>query len=219
MAFDKELIDELLKHADIVKIISSYLTVTKKGRNYVAVCPFHDDSNPSLTISPEKRIFKCFVCQTSGNAITFVAKYEKISFNDAVRKVAELSGFSDPRLEKQAPVKKSDPYLDGLYKCLTELSLYYQYALGTAEGKDGLDYFENRNIDSEMRLKYRLGYAFKDGKATCQFLKAKDIQKKQLKMLVSPWLIVVHKLTETKAESYSQFAIKTVTSLVLALED
>jgi DNA primase len=94
------LIKSLLKQADIVTVISSYLHVTKKGRSYVALCPFHDDKNPSLNISKEKQIFKCFVCGTGGNAITFVEKYEKISFEEAVRKVADLVNFHDERLEK-----------------------------------------------------------------------------------------------------------------------
>ena len=173
MAFDKDLIDAVLKHADIVKVVSSYLTVTKKGRNFVAVCPFHDDTDPSLTISPEKQIFKCFVCGTSGNAISFVSKYEHLSYQDAVRKVAELCDFHDPRLEKNVYVKKIDPELAAIYKCLTDLTLYYQYALGTPEGKDGLEYFDERNLNSDMRAKYRLGYAFKDGKQTCKFLQQK----------------------------------------------
>jgi DNA primase len=81
---------------------SPHIPVTKKGRSYVALCPFHDDKNPSLNISKEKQIFKCFVCGTGGNAITFVEKYEKISFEEAVRKVADLINFHDERLEKQA---------------------------------------------------------------------------------------------------------------------
>ena len=59
-----ELAQDVLKHADIVQIISSYIPVTKKGKNFVAVCPFHDDTNPSLSISPERQFFKCFVCGT-----------------------------------------------------------------------------------------------------------------------------------------------------------
>lgn len=80
MPFDDSLVLEVLKHADIVKIISSYISVTQKGKSYVAICPFHDDTNPSLSISREKQIFKCFVCGTGGSAITFVQKYEHISF-------------------------------------------------------------------------------------------------------------------------------------------
>ena len=62
MALDNQLITDVLNNADIVKVVSSYITLSKKGRNYVGVCPFHDDTNPSLTVSPEKKIFKCFVC-------------------------------------------------------------------------------------------------------------------------------------------------------------
>lgn len=101
MPMDNDLIERVLHACDIVQVISSYIPVIKKGRNYVAICPFHDDKNPSLHISPEKQIFKCFVCGTGGNAITFVEKYEKISFMDAVRKVAELVGFHDERLAKK----------------------------------------------------------------------------------------------------------------------
>ena len=173
MQLDEELIQSVLKNADIVKIISSYLNVSKKGKNYVAVCPFHDDTNPSLTINPEKQIFKCFVCGTGGTAISFVQKYEHINFVEAVKKVAELSGFHDPRLETVTQVKRVDEKKAPILKCLHDLTLYYQYALNTPEGKDGLDYFENRHLDASMRSKYQLGYAFQDGKATVEFLQSK----------------------------------------------
>jgi DNA primase len=101
--YSQDLIDDILKHADIVTVISSYINVIKKGRSYVALCPFHDDKNPSLNISKEKQIFKCFVCGTGGNAITFVEKYEKIPFDAAVRKVADLIGYHDDRLIKASP--------------------------------------------------------------------------------------------------------------------
>ena len=90
MAFDENLVNDVLRHADIVKVISSYLQVTKKGKDFLAKCPFHDDTNPSMHISPEKQIFKCFVCGTSGNAFGFVMKFEHISFQEAVKKVAEI---------------------------------------------------------------------------------------------------------------------------------
>lgn len=170
MAFDNDLINDVLNNADIVKVVSSYITITKKGRNYVGVCPFHDDTNPSLTVSPEKKIFKCFVCGTSGSAISFVQKFEKISFFEAMKKVAEISGYSDPRLDKVGPAKKIDEKKEPYLKCLTDLTLYYQYALGTKEGLEGLQYFEDRNLGADLRNKYRLGYAFKDGKGTIDFL-------------------------------------------------
>jgi DNA primase len=171
--YSQELIDDLLKQADIVTVISSYLHVIKKGRSYVALCPFHDDKNPSLNISKEKQIFKCFVCGTGGNAITFVEKYEKISFEQAVRKVADLVNFHDPRLEKEAFHVYVNPTLTPLYACIDDLEKYYQYGLTIAEGKVAADYLANRHIDPEQIAKYGLGYAPLDGKKTVAFLQAK----------------------------------------------
>ena len=85
------LFEDVLKSANIVDVLSSYINVTKKGRNYVALCPFHDDRNPSLMISSEKQIYKCFVCGAGGNAITFVRDFEKISIGEAVQKLHRLS--------------------------------------------------------------------------------------------------------------------------------
>ena len=80
MAIDFDLAKEIKARADIVDVISHYLnSVQKKGRRYVAMCPFHDDHNPSMSVSPEKQMFKCFVCGPSGNVFNFVMDYEKIS--------------------------------------------------------------------------------------------------------------------------------------------
>ena len=173
MAFDDSLIKDVLAHADIVKVISSYLPVIKKGRNFFAKCPFHDDTNPSLCISPEKQIFTCFVCGTSGNAIGFVMKHERLPFKEALKKVADICGYSDPRLEGVTEAKVVDPRRVPLIKCLRDLTTYYQYALNSPEGKVGLDYFNNRHLDADLRSKFQLGYAYKDGKTTCKFLQEK----------------------------------------------
>ena len=173
MPFDESLVNDVLKHADIVKVIQSYLTLVKKGRDYLAKCPFHDDTNPSMHVSQEKQIFKCFVCGTSGNAITFVMKYQRLPFMEAVKKVAEICGYSDPRLDGISKTKVVDPKRVPLIKCLHDLTVFYQYALNTPEGKAGLDYFNERHLDSAMRAKFQLGYAYRDGKATCRFLQDK----------------------------------------------
>jgi DNA primase len=171
--YSQDLIDDILKHADIVTVISSYINVIKKGRSYVALCPFHDDKNPSLNISKEKQIFKCFVCGTGGNAITFVEKYEKIPFDAAVRKVADLIGYHDDRLLKQAPVVHTDPSLTPLIACINDLEKYYVYALSIPEGEKARDYLKSRNIPTDQIAKYGLGYAPIDGKATIKYLQAK----------------------------------------------
>lgn len=173
MAFDDSLYNDVLKHADVVKVVSAYLPVIRKGKDYLAKCPFHDDSNPSMHISPKLQIFKCFVCGTSGNAISFVKKYAHLSSLESLKKVAEISDYHDDRLLGIVEVKVVDPKRVPLVKCLHDLTVYYQYAVNSPEGKEGLDYFNSRHLDASIRSKFLLGYAFKDGKATCKFLQEK----------------------------------------------
>ena len=171
--YSQDLIEAVLHHADIVQVVSSYIPVEKKGRSYVALCPFHDDKNPSMQISPEKQIFKCFVCGTGGNAIGFVEKYEKISFSAAVRKVAQLCGYNDPRLVDDAPKVQVDPSLTRLYNCINDLQGYYRYALSIPEGETAREYLLGRDLGPEVQVKYGIGYAPLDGQLTVKFLQAK----------------------------------------------
>ena len=173
MAYNKSIAEDVLKHADIVQVISSFVPLIKQGKNYKAVCPFHDDTNPSLVVSPEKQFFKCFVCGTSGTAISFVQKYKKVSYGEAIKIVADIVGYHPEGLDSIAKPKKVDEKRESLLKCLHDLSLYYQFALNTPEGKEGLDYFESRHLDAPIRNKYKLGYAYKDGKATIAYLQKK----------------------------------------------
>lgn len=173
MAYSKELVDTILAQADIVEVIKAYIPVTKKGRNYMAICPFHDDKHPSLSISPERQIFKCFVCGTAGNVFTFVSKYENISYQEAVKKVADIIGFHDERLEKEAFVPKKDLTLEPLYKCINDLQGLYQYGLNIPEGKEAKDYLAARNINEDQVKKYKIGYALMDGRKTVEFLLGK----------------------------------------------
>ena len=171
--YSQDLIEAVLKHCDIVQVISAYIPVIKKGRNYVALCPFHDDKNPSMQISAEKQIFKCFVCGAGGNAIGFVEKYEKIPFAAAVRKVAQICNFNDPRLVDDAPVVKRDPDLQRLYDCINDLQSYYRYALSIPEGETARTYLEGRDLGPDVQSKYGIGYAPTDGQMTIKFLQAK----------------------------------------------
>ena len=74
-----ELTNEIQNRCDIVEIISKYVTLTKRGKNYFGLCPFHDDHSPSLSVSKERQMFKCFVCNKGGNVFTFVKDYENIT--------------------------------------------------------------------------------------------------------------------------------------------
>ncbi len=181
--FDQSLVNDVLRHADIVDIISRYIDVKQKGREYVALCPFHDDRNPSMQISKSKQIFKCFVCGTGGNAIKFVELYEHISFFDALRKVAELVGYSDPRLEHKKQVIQKDDKIVNLENCINDLTKYYEYALSTQEGQEPLKYLRDRGIDDKIQKKFLIGYSFKDGANTCKFLQNKGHSLKSIELI------------------------------------
>ena len=93
MIISQEKLMEIRERADIVDIISLYVPLERRGRNYFGVCPFHDDHNPSMSVSPQKQIYKCFVCGATGNVFTFVMEYEQISFLEAVKFVASKVGI------------------------------------------------------------------------------------------------------------------------------
>ena len=181
MAIDFDLVKEIKQRADIVDVISYYLTsVQKKGKGFVAICPFHDDHDPSMQISKDKQTFHCFVCQTGGDVFTFVQKYDKCSFEEAVRKVCDIIGFDDPRLHKQVYQKKVDENLVRVYNCINELQKYYVYALTTEEGKVAREYLEKRKLTPEQCAKFGVGYSFADGKMTIEYLKAKGFSLKNI---------------------------------------
>ena len=88
-----EQINEIRTSVDIVDIVSRYISLTKKGKNYFGVCPFHEDGDPSLSVSSDKQIFSCFSCHTAGNVFNFLMEYEHISFMEAVKIVADIAGI------------------------------------------------------------------------------------------------------------------------------
>lgn len=170
---DQDLIEAVLKHADIVQVISSFIPVQKRGRSYLSICPFHDDKNPSMNISAEKQIYKCFSCGAGGNAIGFVQRYEKIPFGQAMRKVAAMSNFTDPRLTESAPKVQVDASISRLYDCINDLQTYYRYGLTIPEGESARNYLLGRDITTDMWEKYGIGYAPNDGQLTIRYLQAK----------------------------------------------
>ncbi len=164
-------IEEIRKQADIVNIISTYINVIKKGNSYTAICPFHADKNPSLMISKSKQIYKCFSCGAGGNVFTFVQEYEKISFVEAVKKVASLIGFHDKSLEESARQVSDD--VREILAALNDAASNFQYALKSQNGEKALEYLKNREIDQEMIDFFKLGYCFEGG-INIKMLRAKN---------------------------------------------
>lgn len=164
-------LNEVLRKVDIVKVIGSYITLTQKGRNYVGLCPFHDDNNPSLSISPEKRIYKCFVCGAGGNAITFVQDYEKIPFMKAVQTVGAITGLDMPFLKNyQISQPQENDEEKRLYPLLESIHSFYSFQLKVSAGDSAIKYLTKRNITEEIIKKFQIGFSLPDGKLLINYL-------------------------------------------------
>lgn len=145
---------EIREKANIVDVISDYIPLEQRGRNYFAVCPFHDDHNPSMSISPTKQIYKCFVCGAHGNVFSFVRDYENISFVEAVKMVASKVSIN---LDIRGIVKKEDTKNKTFYDIYETANKMYQNNLNTASGSNALSYLENRGITKEIIKEFEIG--------------------------------------------------------------
>lgn len=159
------------RKANIVDIIRDYVPLTQRGKNYFGICPFHDDHNPSMSVSPEKGVYKCFVCGNAGNVFNFVMEYEKVSFYEAVKIVADKIGISiDISTSKKENTKKSP-----LYDIYNIAYKFYQNNLNTVYGKDAKKYLLNRKIDEDVIKNFNIGLSLSDSEL-CNALKAKGFK-------------------------------------------
>jgi DNA primase len=153
--------EELRNQADIVRIVSDYVSLKKKGRDWAACCPFHNEKTPSFYVSQGKQLFKCFGCSKGGSVFDFVMEIENCSFPEAIRIVAEKIGVSVPvetdnsrEYEERASQRAE---LIRLNQWATEF--FEQNLIETAEGRRALDYLKVRGVNEETRKTFRLGYA------------------------------------------------------------
>ena len=165
---DNNLIDEIRKSVNIVDIISSYLPLTKKGKNYFGVCPFHDDKHPSMSVSEEKQIYTCFSCGASGNVFKFIQDYDNVLFLDAVKKCADISGISFSYGKKKEHNKNQD--LLDIYSFASKL---YQNNLYSNLGKEARNYLKSRKLDDEIIKEFQIGLSLNEASILSDALKKK----------------------------------------------
>lgn len=170
-------INEIRSHSDIVEVVSKYIPLSKKGKNYVGVCPFHDDRDPSLTVSQDKQIFKCFACGTGGNVFNFVSRYENISFVESVVEVAKLSNIQLDNIDisNNQPNQHLLPY----YKLNQSFIEYTNYMLMSSSHTQILQYLHNRGIKDELIKKFEIGYN-PSNDALYHYLKAKKFTDEEM---------------------------------------
>jgi len=153
---DASSIENLKQRLDIVDVVGHYLELKKNGANWKCVCPFHDDSNPSLVVSPSKQIYHCFSCGAGGDPIKFVMEYEKLSYPETLEKLANIYNFSLSYTSNDGK-----PQVDR--KLLENLNLFYRKNLD--KNVHALEYIKQRGIGEASVEKFELGYAPSSGES------------------------------------------------------
>ena len=154
---DSETVNKIRKSNDIVDVISSYIDLVPKGKNYFGVCPFHDDHSPSMSVSREKQIYRCFTCGASGNVLTFVMNYENIGFVDALKKLGDKVGIHLDIKSNQKSSKYSEFY--DIYKLSTN---FYKNNLNSPLGEEARKYLNSRKITEDMIKTFDIGLSLND---------------------------------------------------------
>ena len=167
---DNTLTNQIRNKVDIVDIVGERIPLVAKGKNFFGVCPFHDDSNPSMCVSREKQIYTCFSCHATGNVFTFLMNYEHMDFKETLKYLGNRVGIDTGSIHIAKKSTKYDKYYDA-YK----LSLkYYQNNLNSSVGKEAKDYLQKRKIDEKIIKEYEIGLSLDKRDDLTTLLQSKD---------------------------------------------
>ena len=171
MKLDNNLLNEIRNSLDIVDVISNYLPLTSKGKNYFGVCPFHDDHSPSMSVSKEKQIYTCFSCGATGNVFKFIQDYENISFMESVKKCADMASISIDI----GFVKEKNKHQD-LYDIYELSQKFYQNNINTEKGRKAKEYLKTRNLNEEVIKEFGIGLSLNEKDMLTKLLKSKKYE-------------------------------------------
>lgn len=155
-----ESIQAVMDRADIVDVVGQFVRLKKRGANYIANCPFHNEKTPSFSVSASKGIYKCFGCGKGGNVVTFVQEHEKLTYPEAVRWLADFYNIELVESER-SPEQKEKQLVEESLRVINEFAaqFFYDTLFNTDEGKTiGLSYFKERGYRKEIIDRFRLGY-------------------------------------------------------------
>lgn len=163
--------EEIKKKLDIVEVINKFVPLKKRGRHYVACCPFHQEKTPSFIVSQDLQIYKCFGCGKAGDVFNFVEEYNRIDFKDALEDLAKMAGI---KLVHSAKLNSEETKKKKLYEINKEVAKFYHYILTKHElGKEALNYVEKRGINNEIVDDFLIGFAPRDSRLVVNFLTKK----------------------------------------------
>jgi len=181
MYYSEELVEEVRSKNDIVDVVSGYLKLQKKGGNYWACCPFHNEKTPSFSVSGNKQMFHCFGCGVSGNVYTFVMRYENYSFPEAVKVLADRAGVRLPEIDYNDEMRRQENKRTRLLEVNKEAAKFFYYQLRSPRGRTGYEYLSGRKLTDETMHRFGLGYAGKSGAELIQYLRSKGFEDELIK--------------------------------------
>ena len=145
---------QINEQTDIVALVSEYVDLTKRGKNYMGLCPFHDEKSPSFSVSPEKHIALCFGCKKGGSPITFLSQIKNISAHQAAKELADKLGIAFGETKTVEDPNKQ------YYQLMTDASNFYQFALKNSEsGKLAYQYLVDRKLEPDLIDHFEIGFA------------------------------------------------------------
>ena len=159
MFYSDNFIEEVRSENDIVDIISNYVSLKKKGSNWMGCCPFHHEKTPSFSVNKEKQMYHCFGCGVGGNVFTFLMEYESYSFPEAIEYLAEKAHLPLPVKELSEKERREADYKSALKEVNKEAANYFYLLLKSQRGNTARTYFEQRGLTEETIKKFGLGYS------------------------------------------------------------
>ncbi len=171
-----DLANEIRNKVDIVDVIGERIPLVKKGRNFFGVCPFHDDTNPSMSVSREKQIFRCFSCGTSGNVFTFLMNYEHKEFKEVLQELGSQVGISVSNIK----VPKRASKYDNLYNAYQLTCKYFQNNLVSPYGKAARIYLDERGLKDDIIKEFEIGLSLPQRNDLTLLLQSKNYDLSQL---------------------------------------
>ena len=173
----QETINRINDTADIVDVVSKYVDLKKRGRNFFGLCPFHNEKTPSFSVAPDKGIYHCFGCGNGGNAVNFIMEYEKISFVDAIQELGGQFGIE----VKFAGDNKSNEFFHELYEIHNLAADLYHKTLFSDKGEKAKKYLLDRGIDEKLIKLFKIGFAPKNSTFLLESIKTKQYKKDVIK--------------------------------------
>ena len=165
----QDTVNKILDTAQIVEVVSDFVSLKRRGANYVACCPFHNEKTPSFSVSPTKGIYHCFGCGKTGSAVRFVMEHESMSYVEALKYLAKKYGIEVREKEETAEEIASRQRRESLMLVLDYTERFFQESLRTQEGRNlGYAYFKSRGLEDSTIEKYGLGWSPMKGTALCE---------------------------------------------------